>query len=299
MISNRPRITAVSFLIICLLVANGCSSGVVKSFAAMNAIRQHLIQRYHDDVNVNIQNSRFLRIVFVNSALNQADADKRSARANDAARFVARNYEDINGIEQIWIVFIASKTKLIAFHSDQVIQWFDFDRNGVSLGNASSEMRAPVVRYIASTNQTDISVTRIQLDGDIKKGVALVPHFLISGDARQPPNQLAPPDSVTFDFASYSDGPIFVDNAPLEIDCDGRPTLKGTARLQPSEASGADETIAQFLTVRMSFKAFERIAHSRNVTIKLEPKRFELGPDDIAAFAQMTTYAGSSSGGER
>jgi hypothetical protein len=62
----------------------------------------------------------------------------------------------------------------------------------------------------------------------------------------------------------------------------------------PAEASGAEETIAQFVTVRVSFKSFQRMAQARKVRINLGPKHFELGAGDIEALAGMAAHAGAS-----
>jgi hypothetical protein len=277
----------------------GCSSHLVKSLAAVNAIRQHLTEKYHDEVAVNFQNSRFLTVTFINSELNKQNPNKRWDRAEDAARFVARNFEEIRSVEQIWIAFAETESKYVIIHYTRVIGSYGFDRNGVALGlnSGSEDLRAPVVRYNASANQTDVSVTRIQLEGNMTKGVALVPHFQVTGDARQPGSDVPPPEFVVFDFASYSDTPQFSGNAPLQIDCDGRPAVKGFAQLMPSDQTGTNETIAQFLSVRMTFKTLNRIAHSRNVAITLGAKHFQLAPDDIEALARMTTYVAEAEPG--
>lgn len=274
------------------LATAACSSGLVKSLAAMNALRQHLTEKYHDEVAVNLQNSRFLSVSFINSELNRQNPNKRWERAEDAARFVARNYQDIRSIEQVWIAFVETKSKYVIIHYTRVIESYGFDRNGVALGlnSGSEDPRAPVVRYSAIADQTDVSITRIQLEGNMTKGVALVPHFLVSGDARQPGGDISPPGYVIFDFASYSDRPLFSDNAAVQIDCDGHPAVKGFARLMPAQETGTNENIAQFLSVRMSFKALNRIGHSRTVQIALAEKHFQLTADDIDALARMTTY---------
>ena len=289
---KQHQMKAFALAIAFSLATAGCSSGLVKSLAAVNAIRQQLTQKYHDEVSVNLQNSRFLRVAFINSELNKQDSNKRWDRAEDAARFVARNYRDIRSVDQIWIAFAETQSKYIVIRYTRVINSYGFDRNGVALGlnSGSEDLRAPVVRYNASADQTDVSITRIQLEGNMTKGVALVPHFQVNGDARRPGSDVRPPGLVVFDFASYSDTPMFSDNAPLQIDCDGHPLVKGFARLMPNDQTGTNETIAQFLSVRMSFKALNLIAHSRNVAIALGPKHFQLAPDDIEALARMTTY---------
>jgi hypothetical protein len=145
--------------------------------------------------------------------------------------------------------------------------------------------RAPVAKFSDSRNETDVSVTRIQLQGNMDEGVALVPHFTVTGDTRRGP--VPAPEFVILDFASYSRQQVFTGNAELEIACDERPTVKGFAQLLPSSASGSDETIAQFLTVRVSFKSFLKMSSAQHVTIRLGSKRFQLKPDDINALAGM------------
>ena len=172
---------------------------------------------------------------------------------------------------------------------------FAFDRNGRRLGPGSEtteDSRAPVAKYNQAQNQTDISITRIQLQGNMNEGVALVPHFTVTGDARQ--STVPAPEFVVLDFASYSRQPVFTKNPELAIACDERPTVKGLAQLLPSSASGSEDTIAQFLSVRISFKSFLRMSAARSVKINLGAKRFELGPDDIDALARMAAHVTSS-----
>src|SRR5689334_11847957 len=163
MIVTRYRIKAACFTIALSFAATSCSSGFIKSLAAVNALQQHLTQKYHDQVAVNLQNSRFLMVTFINSGLNQQDSNKRWDRAQDAASFVARNFEEIRSVEQIRIAFVETKSKYVIIHYTRFIESYGFDRNGVVLGGNSGteDLRAPVVRYNPSADQTDVSVTRI------------------------------------------------------------------------------------------------------------------------------------------
>lgn len=298
----------VTAALLCFLITS-CSSNFVKSLSGMNALRQHLTQKYGDQVNLNLLNSRYLNVAFINSQLNHQDRAKRIERAQDAASFVARNYDDITSIEQIWISFVATETRYLIINYTRGIDSFGFDRNGARLTappvgkdavittdiTESSDPRAPVARYSQAANRTGISVTRIQLEGDIKRGVALVPHYTVPGDARILGAATTPPEFVVFDFASYADKPLFQQSPPLEIYCDGRLALKGVASLVPTAESGFDETVGQFLSVQVSFKLLQRMAHSKRVQIILGQKKFELLPDDINALARMTAYVPRSS----
>jgi hypothetical protein len=124
----------------------------------------------------------------------------------------------------------------------------------------------------------------------MQKGIALVPHFLVAGDARPPGEKTPPPTEVDLDIASYSDKPLFEDNTSIEITCDGQMAANGRLRLRPSQESGTDMSIAQFLSARISFRVFRRMANARRVSIELGSKRFELMPDDIEALSRMASY---------
>ena len=296
--SSRSKKAVVSWALISVLITSACSNGLIKSYAGLNALRQHLIEKYHEDISVSLPRSLFLRIVFTNSSLNQQDSAKRVQRAQEAARFVALNYEGIKEIERIWIYFVASETRYIVVHHSTIMDAFDFDKNGVAVAFAPNpgvvpsheDLRTPIARFNSSRNETDVSITRIQLDGDMNHGIALVPHFTVAGDARQSDTATTAPESVVFDFASYADKPFFSDNAKLEIYCDNRLALNGIARLMSGKPSDNDQSVGQFLSVQISFKLFKRMGESRNVRIVLGPKRFDLQPDDIAALGAMSAY---------
>ncbi len=291
--TSRHKRAAVSLALVGALITAACSNGLIKSLADLNALRQLLIEKYHEDVGVNLQNSRFLSIVFTNSPLNQQDSAKRAQRASETAKFVALNYQGIKEIDQVWIYFVASETRFIVVHYSSTIDAFSFDKNGAVMTfapTAREDLRTPVARFNSSRNETDVSITRIQLDGDINHGVALVPHFTVPGDARKSDMTTPAPESVVFDFASYADTPVFSDNAKLEIYCDDRLALSGFAPLISGKPSEKDQGVGQFLSVHISFKLFKRMAESRNVRIVLGPKRFELLPEDITALGAMSAY---------
>jgi len=305
MFPHYKRLTA-GLMLVGVLVSSGCGTKLAKSFASMNALRDGLIRKYHDEVVLKVQNSNYLLITFVNSPLNHDSSAKRGQRAQETARFAISNYQDMPSIRGIWISFVESETRFIVFTYSRGIESYGFDRNGTALIKrpvdsfrtsetigSSDDPRAPVVRFSESTNQTDISITRIQLEGDMVHGIALVPHFVVSGDARQRAAPVTPPENVQLDFASYADQPVFSGDANLEIFCDDRPAAKGVAQLLPSAAGGTEKEIAQFLGTRMSFGIFRRMASAKKVTIVLGTKRYELSEADINALSEMAGYVGN------
>jgi hypothetical protein len=298
---------SIGLTVAALLVFSGCT-GLVKSLAAISALQNGLHRKYHDEVRVTLGNSVFLSVAFINSPLNNNDSKKRFERAQDAARFVSLNFADIRSINQIWISFVAEKREFIFYQERRVLEGFAFDRNGAQLPDyrshepptdttsrnntftSSDDPRATVIRFNDNANLSDISITRIQLEGNMQKGIALVPHFLVAGDARPPAEKTPPPTAVDLDIASYSDQPLFAENTKIEISCDGQLAANGLLRLRPTQDSGTDMSIAQFLSAQISFRVFRRMANARRVSIVLGSKRFELMPDDIEALSRMASY---------
>mgnify|MGYP003694074857 CR=1 FL=1 len=116
---SQLRQTAIMAAVFSGLLGMACSSRVVKTLSDLNAIRNHLTEKYHDEVSVNLMNSRFLNVVFVNSTLNKMNQTERLERAQDAASFISRNYEGIKSIQQISISFVATETHFIFFHKTE------------------------------------------------------------------------------------------------------------------------------------------------------------------------------------
>jgi hypothetical protein len=78
--TSRFRKATIIVATLCALLGSACSSGLVKTLSDLKAIREHLIQKYHDDVGVNLTNNR-LSVVFVNSPLNVRAQPGRHYRA--------------------------------------------------------------------------------------------------------------------------------------------------------------------------------------------------------------------------
>lgn len=277
------------------LLASACSSGLIKSLGDLARLRQQLIDKYHEpEINVTLMNSRFLNIQFINSPLNQQDAAKRAQRAQETAKLAAANYPGIAQVQYIWVGFVRYETHLIIFHYTSMVVAFVFDKNGNAMDNSSSadeDVRKPVVKYSATRNETDVSITRLQLEGDLNHGIAMVPHFTVAGNVHDSNSKLGVPSQVIVDFASYADRKLFSGNAKLEIRCDGVLAFSGNALLLTPQDSGSERSTAQFLETQIPLQQFAKMGRSREVKIKLGNKAFELSPEDISALRAMSDYA--------
>jgi hypothetical protein len=272
-----------------MLCLCACSTETVKSLRDLNRLRQQLIDRYQEqDISAN-QNSRFLFITFVNSPLNQKNQIDRARRAQDTATFTALNYPAIKGIESIEISFVASESRFFVYRYTRNLGSFLFDRNGVAEDSRGfkEDPRRPVLRFNSVRNETDVSITRLQLEGDTTEGIALVPHFSFKGNVNDA-NRSAP-DSVVFDFASYAARKLFPGDASLDIRCDEIVVFSGNAHLLLPDSASQGST-AQFLTAQIPVAQFSQIGKAHQVNLKLGNKNFALSPEDIDALRALISY---------
>lgn len=292
---SRVEQTLLTSVVCASLLASACSSGLIKSLGDISRLRQQLIDKYHEpDIGVNLQNSRYLSIVFINSPLNQQAQTTRAKRAQETAKFVVSHYPGIREIENIWVSFAANETRLIIFHYSRSLDAFAFDNTGAEMRMNQNERiddRTPVAKFNAARNETDVSITRLQLEGDLNHGIAMVPHFTVTGNVHDSRSQLGAPSLVVVDFASYADRRIFPEDAKLEIQCDGAPTFSGNALLLTPRDSGSEGSPAQFLEAQIPIQQFAKMGSSHEVKIKLGSKAFALSPEDISALRAMSDYA--------
>ena len=291
MLSPRTRSAVITFALGLCLLASACSSGSLKSLRNTARLRQQLVDKYHEqDINVSLRNSRFLFIAFVNSPLNRNDPAERARRAQETATFAASNFPTIKEIETIGVSFIEAESRFFIYRYSKNLGFFTFDRYGVTVSSSGpdEDPRRPVVRFNSARNETDVSITRLQLEGDMNHGIALVPHFAFKGNARDATRRA--PDSVVFDFASYADTKVFPGDAPLNIRFDGIVVFSGTARLLTPQDSASEGSTAQFLTAQIPAAQFSKIGTARQVELKLGGKDFELSTEDVKALRAMSLY---------
>ena len=281
----RIRNAVIVFAVGSCLLAVACSSRSLRSLRDQARLRQQLIDKYHEqNISVSLSNSRFLHVMFVNSPLNRNSQADRVRRAQETATFTAANYPTIKEIETIWVSFFESEY----LHS-QNLGFFTFDRYGVAMNSGGSDDDLkPVVRFNSARNETDVSITRLQLEGDLNHGIALVPHFTFKGNVTDANRSL--PDAVVFDFASYADAKVFSANVTLNIRCDEIVVFLGSARLLTPQDSAREGSTAQFLTVQIPVAQFSKIGTARQVGLKLGGKDFELSTEDVKALRTMSLY---------
>jgi hypothetical protein len=237
---------------------------------------------------VNLQNAQFLLITYVNSPLNKKDQIERARRSQDTATFASLNFPAIKSIERIGVSFVESETHFFVYHRVRNLGVFVFDNKGdlAISGATETDPLKPVVRFNSVRNETDISITRIQL-GNADNGMALVPHFTFKGNMHDADR--GAPDSVVFDFASYANRKAFPGDTSLDIRCDEAAVFSGIAHLMlPDSASGAGT--AQFLSAQIPVASFAKMGNAQKVNLVLGNKNFNLSSEDIGALRSMSSY---------
>lgn len=97
---RNNRIIGATILTLSFLLS-ACSSGLVKSLGEIAVLRNALIKEFGEqDVNVNLNNDRFLSITFVNSPLNEKDPTQRVDRAKKTMAVVLKNYPSVKVVRR-------------------------------------------------------------------------------------------------------------------------------------------------------------------------------------------------------
>lgn len=277
------------------LLATACLKDAVremtKSVGEMMTVRNELMKKFGEEVNVNItehQGRSVLTVTFINSALNDKTREERLKRAQEAAQVVSLNYARGKNLAVVWIGFARVKTQYIVFHQSQMFDFFPFDPNGVQIDPARNGNYATVdgletnANYLSTSDETDVSCSGIQLEGKPGGlGVTVLPHFKVPGNAKEEPAR--PPKDVSFDFASYSEKPRFVgDTTPIAFIAGGKIVFQTKGTFHGNDA--------QFCYLPVPYAAFKKIVTASDLVIKLGDKEYPLTPRQFTLIQQMDSY---------
>ena len=292
----RSRRITLATLVASSLLTTACLKEVAKSLTEVRRVQQALTKEFGENVFVNIYeqpNQRMLNVAFINSALNSRSPDERAARAQRAAEIVKQTYPGINNLNAIWINFVNQETRYVFFHRSRMVDYFGFRKDGTrftsqdqAYANDSREDGAGVqlgvtASYSSTTGQSDVLLSGIQLEGDPGGlGITVLPHFQVPGDVRK--EKQRPPQTVSFDFASYSESPRFRQTEQITFLADHNPVLKMNGRFNGNDA--------QFCYLPVPYDAFAKMIAAKELTIKLGGKEYPLKPDEFEALQRMGEY---------
>lgn len=275
-------------------MAVSCGTQIVKSLGDLAQLQGEIAKEYKEaGVNVRLNNNAFLVVTFINSPLNKNEPEERSRRAQETATFVKTHYRSMGTIEEVWVGFVRQETRYIVVNYTENLDMFGFDRNAQPLrmrDEYSSRMPendlSPSANYSPRTKETDISISGFQLQGTLKQGLTLSPHFTVTGDATGG-KLLPPPKSVSFDFASYGPKPKFPDETRVTLLSDEKVVFKTTQQFSTSRFD--DGSSSEFLLMQVPYEAFRRMTAGERLVIRLGDKDFPLTAEQ-AALREMTRY---------
>lgn len=284
-----PRRTRLASVLIFALLAAGCGE-IATTLGELMVVRKELVTKFGDEVTVNVTqrpHGLLFRVTFINSALNNQIPDARQKRAEEAAKIVQEKYSRIDMVREIWVGFVRNQTSYIVFHRSEMLSLHAFDKNAQPLAGRNRDQTQPAsdtsvtAGYTASSDETDISVSGIQLEGKPGGlGLTVLPFFKVPGDARGR-NGLAP-KTVSLNFASYAEKPKFKQTESISFVADGKVVLKTEGTF-----SGND---AQFCFLNVTYPTFLSMVRGKELKIKLGDKEYLLTPSQLGSMRAMTDY---------
>lgn len=283
-------------ILVSAITTAGCLRDAIreatKTVGELMSVRNALMKKFGDEVNVTVTpngGQSVLTVTFINSALNSKTRDERLARAKEAAQIVKASYTHPQNLRVMWIGFARMKTQLIIFHQSEMFDFFPFDRNGLPIdtGRGGDSQPAGVemdttVGYLSNTDESDISASGIQLEGQPGGlGITVLPHFKVQGDARE--QLVRPPKEVDFNFASYSEKPRFVtETTPITFIAGGKVVFTAKEKFNGNDA--------QFCYLAVPYSAFKKMITAGDLIIKLGDKEYPLTPRQFALLQKMDSY---------
>jgi len=293
------RRSARLLLVVICVFAIGCGAvkDLNKTLGELTEVRNEIIKKFGDenvDVRANtFQNRTNISVTFVNSPLNEKNAEERWQRAQQTAEIVKQHYKQIKAVSQIWVGFMRVKTRFLIFHWSEAFDIRGFDNEARALrefvdesGPSPSDPSQPVISYSAKQNRTDISTTGIQLEGTPENGVTLVPHFSLVGNVNRVTPQ--PPNEVSLDFAAYSDKPRFPDVTRIVFITDNKISYQTEGQFSTSKLT--DGVFSEFLYLKVPASAFLEITSGKTVRIKLEKREYLLTEVQVLLMQRMSDY---------
>lgn len=277
------------------LLVCGCSAAkdLGKTLGELTMVRDELIKKFGEqdvDVRVNtFRNRRSISVVYVNSPLNQKTTGERAKRAQETAVIVRQHYPSIKNVDEIWVGFMRQITRLVVFHSSEMIEVLGFDNEGRALsdpGIAPLDPNVPVVRYLEGQNKTDIASNGIQLEGTPEKGVTVVPHFSVTGDVNK--TRPRPPNEVSLDFAAFSNKPKFPNLTKILFIVDNKVVYVTEGQFSTSKIAG--DMYSEFLYLKIPTAVFLKITSGSSVKLRLGEHEYTLTESQLLQIQRMSDY---------
>lgn len=283
-------------LVMVCLIASGCDQAkqVGKTLGSLAQVRGEIIKKFGEDgVDVRLNSAAgntTISITFINSALNNKAGAEREKRAQETAEIVKTQYSEIKSVTHILVYFMRAQTKFLVFHWNVVFDFHAFDNEAKPIDNRRevepSEPLGASVVYSATKNQTDVSVGGLQLEGVAGNGLTMLPRFTVPGDTSKATPRA--PANVTLDFASFAEKQSFPGVTKIELIGDDKIVFQTEGQFSTSRSN--DGLVSEFLYLTIPYSKFQKLVASKEFSLKLGEKKYDLTDEQLQAVRSMTTY---------
>lgn len=275
---TRRLILIVTALLIALNF--GCSKETRQMFSDMSALRADLIREYRTaNINVQVQNSRDLHIVFVNTAFNDLDLQSQQHKAHEVALFAKLHYRSIRSIEGIAVTFMVQRNYIVFHYTNVRLNAYFQARslgNELALADQQSASSLVIADYNATADNTDVYLAQnLRLYGIDGGGLVALVHFVSPG------RKVSEPGAIKFEFTTDSRKKMFEKDARLVAVTDGHMIFSGTAQLTRTTGFEFAGSVDQTLEGEIPYPQFVRMATGRNTTMIVGPYKFELTSEQL------------------
>lgn len=277
------------------LLACGCSTAkdLGKTLGDLTKVQAELVKKFGEtDVNLRVnsfQNRTSIAVTYINSPLNQRTTEDRAKRAQETAEIVKQHYPAIKNVSEIWVGFMRVTTRLVVFHQSEMLDAHGFDNEARALrkpGGAPVNPGQPMVRYLESQNQSEISIGTIQLEGTPENGVTLVPHFLVEGNVNK--IKPKPPAEVSLDFAVFSGKPKFPTAVKIVLFSDDQVVHQTEDQFSTSKIG--NDLYSEFLYLKVPTKVFLKLTAGSTVKIRLNDHEYRLTEIQIRQLRGLSDF---------
>ncbi|HEV7747402.1 MAG TPA: hypothetical protein VGO56_20560 [Pyrinomonadaceae bacterium] len=290
---SSSRSASLISALLCLLLLAGCAK-LTKSLGELSQLQNDIAKEFKEkEVAVNLSNGTSLTITFINSVLNSQEAEQRAQRAQRTAQFVSKRYPAIANIEAIWVVFMRIETRYVIVNYSENMGYFGFDQNAQPLREeAPPEVKPvdetrPAATYDPKLKQTDVVIRQMQLEGDINNGLSVIPHFTVPGDASDLKRSTSFPDSVRFDFSSFSEKSMFPGAPTFTFLADGKAVFETPEQFSTSKFG---EQFTEFASVGVPYQTFRRIVGGKTLKLTIGDREYAFTEKQLDALREMTNY---------
>jgi hypothetical protein len=282
-----------SFLIVFVCFSAVSCGKQLAALSDLSQLHSALVEQYGETgVNVNLESGNILSVTFINSRLNDQAPGQRASRAQETAVFVKQHYSSVASLDEIWVGFMRQKTRFLVVTYTEPLEYFTFDREAHPLEKTEPgvdmdyEPVRPTVVYSPVRDETDISISRLQLEGNLENGIALAPHFIVAGDATS--GKLSkPPEFVGLDFASYSDISMFPGETQIIFKADGKTVFETKSSFSTSKSG---DKFSEFLLLQVPYGVFRKMVGSESITLIIGDREFRLTAAQVQGLRAMTEY---------